>query len=100
MRILVLLIVLGIALAGPAVFHMPVGDDACAQPCPGDSPEGNCPPICDACVCCFAVSPMTVLLNSEFDVVESCENVADDCVDVSESASPIDIFHVPRLLPA
>jgi len=106
MRIFVLFVVVALAVGAPvslyaAVHHDPCTDtdmDSCRGKCPGDSPEGHCPPVCDYCVCCFAVSPMAVLLTSEFKVIESCESVANDCVDVSESASPIDIFHVPRFL--
>lgn len=27
-------------------------DRDCEESCPGDAPDGECPPGCDACICC------------------------------------------------
>lgn len=35
-------------------------DDGCEHSCPGDAPDGSCPPLCDDCVCCPALAPVVI----------------------------------------
>ena len=36
------------------------GADACRQPCPGELPDGHCPPECQLCTCCATTKPVVL----------------------------------------
>lgn len=67
----------------------------CAQPCPGESPEGHCPPLCTECACCFAapvfvpIEPLLLTLPDSLSPLVCTD-------DVRTSNHPREILHIPK----
>lgn len=93
---IVLAITLALFLAQATGIAAFAQSDDCEENCPGDAPDGHCPPDCDACFCCpsarpilpvqFAVDPRLPLLGP----------VSWSSDMLPRSADPREIFHIPK----
>lgn len=74
-----------------------LAEDACNERCPGDTPDGHCPPACQACACCslprtLAPEPTRVIPGVALQRAVSPPSEA-----TPPSPDPGEIFHVPKL---
>ncbi len=74
--------------------------DDCAESCPHDDPEGECPPVCPSCTCVTHAHPPllpprdSLALSVQASTVSSFAPVAM----FVPSPDPREILHVPRAL--
>lgn len=72
--------------------------DECSQRCPGDAPDGQCPPACQFCTCC-SMPQMLAAQPGDAMPAPAVEQAALAPADkIPSSPEPGDIFHVPKLL--
>src|SRR5262245_33935373 len=90
-----LLAVLG---QGTGYFSLAARDTACAQSCPDDDEDGQCPSDCACCSCCPHHPPLVVgaAVRSEVRLVASVEFV--ERHSEPPTTVPRDILHVPKSL--
>ncbi len=70
--------------------------DECSQPCPGDSPDGHCPPACQFCVCCAALRPAVLLQSVAILHNQESHTVIGEQTQTPPSPEPHEILHVPK----
>jgi hypothetical protein len=72
--------------------------EECSQPCPGDSPDGHCPPACQFCGCCSLQQtlPARPLVVMPAPAIRRAVCSAPELAPASPE--PGDIFHVPKPL--
>jgi hypothetical protein len=79
-----------VQLLGGTVF--PYG---CPEPCPDDTEESSCPPVCTVCTSCTHAQSGIVLRASAGVAFRSAERVVARHVASSTLQLTDDIFHVP-----
>jgi len=70
--------------------------DECEEPCPGDSPDGHCPPACQFCVCCASARPAVLSQGAAVLPVQAFLAVLGEQTDTPPSPEPREILHVPK----
>lgn len=69
---------------------------ACAESCPDDDAEGNCPPSCVCCTCCVHATPFVAVVAATDGPQSSVPlRFPHDEIEPS-STTPRDILHVPK----
>ncbi|MBI4510850.1 MAG: hypothetical protein HY698_14545 [Deltaproteobacteria bacterium] len=71
--------------------------DECAQPCPGDSPDGHCPPACQFCACCPTLRPAVLSQSAAILPSQESHAVIGEQTETPPSPEPREILHVPKL---
>src|SRR5262245_4639610 len=95
------LLILSLVVFGGQAAGLPelLESAICQECCPGDGPDGQCPPGCTYCCCC-AHSPRPLVMVEPLEVL-ALSIRADTPPDVERAprpSEPHDIFHVPRPL--
>lgn len=85
MTLLVLLAVLGAMTIG----------SVCPEPCPDDTDESSCPPICALCTTCTHAQTAIVQQAAGASPVTSAQSIASSPSSSTPSQLADDIFHVP-----
>ena len=101
-------IMVTLALLHGAAFAVgaPSESDGCTEPCAGDSPEqcprdapdGQCPPLCNHCVCCISISPFVDPVFTVYLGIEVRRSPVFDTTDRPDFTFTNDISHVPKFL--
>lgn len=92
--ILAFAILLGQA-AGLSAFL--AAEQGCTEKCPGDSPDGTCPPACQFCACCTAPRTLPPESGTTMPVPAVGQRVPSRGDEAPPSAEPREILHVPKL---
>lgn len=70
--------------------------DECAQPCLGDSPDGQCPPSCQFCVCCPTLRPAVLSHSPAILPNQASRTLIGEQTETPPSPAPRGILHVPK----
>ena len=95
---LTIILTLALLLASTSVLGALADADGCSEQCPGDAPDGHCPPLCHHCLCCISIGPFEGPVAALLLGVEIHQTPVSDSTGRPESPFPVDIFHVPKFL--
>jgi len=87
---LTLLILVAVQLLGAVAFA-----SVCLEPCPDDTGEGNCPPVCSLCTTCTHARQAILHSGTDDVAVIRERHVFPPQVFSASSLLASDIFHVP-----
>ena len=85
-------------VASQVVFLLIIAFGApCGEHCPGDGPDGRCPPACVTCPCSPRPAPSGPAL--VVDAPAACVEIVPGVTVIAPcEPEPADIFHVPKRL--
>jgi len=85
-----LLAVLAVQFAGGLVFA-----SACPEPCPDDTEETSCPPVCALCTSCTHAQQAIVQVATDGFAMAAGRDLFSAQTELTPSGLAADIFHVP-----
>jgi hypothetical protein len=77
-----------------------VDADTYIESCPGERPDGDCSPRCDACSCCPTLRPIVPLEATAVMPAPTLEAIFGANETRPPSPEPDEILHVPKFGPA
>ena len=94
-RVLCLLAGLMLGIQGTVAGR--ASDDACAQSCPEDGPDGKCPPGCADCACCgHLVSAVPAIIGLAIALPPPSIAQIELAPLFPPSPDPAEVLHVPK----
>jgi hypothetical protein len=86
------LVIIAVQLLGAVAFA-----SVCAEPCPDDTEETSCPPVCALCTSCTHAQQAIVQPANAGAPITSVHHLLSQQRLETSSQLPADIFHVPLL---
>jgi hypothetical protein len=77
------------------IASVQVGDE-CGERCPGDAPDGTCPPDCQFCACCSLPRVLAPQPAASVPAPTAHRFVQVSRDSLPNSPEPADILHVPK----
>lgn len=86
------LAIIAVQLLGPMAFA-----SVCLEPCPDDTDQTSCPPVCSFCTSCTHAQQAIVQHAQSSAPITTVHRVTSQQRTGASSPLPADIFHVPLL---
>jgi hypothetical protein len=97
LHILFALVLALVVSEATGIASMLAGDE-CNERCPGDAPDGTCPPDCQSCACCSLPRVLAPQLAGLVPLPVAHRMVWASQHAVPSSPEPAEILHIPKLL--